>query len=42
MYRLATVEPIVFASSTGSRIDDANHVKRQLRVAVLPRSMNLT
>jgi hypothetical protein len=39
MYRLATVKPIAVASSTGSRIDDAGHVKRQLRTAALPRSM---
>jgi hypothetical protein len=39
MHRLATVEPITVASSAGSRIDDAGHVKRQLRVAALPRSM---
>jgi hypothetical protein len=39
MHRLAAVEPITVASSAGSRIDDANHVKRQIRVAALPRSM---
>jgi hypothetical protein len=39
MYRLATVKPIAVASSTGSPIDDAGHVKRQLRAAALPRSM---
>jgi hypothetical protein len=29
MYRLATAKPIAVASSAGSRIDDAGHVKCQ-------------
>jgi hypothetical protein len=36
---LATIMPITLASSAGSRIDDTDHAKRQLRAAALLRSM---
>jgi hypothetical protein len=39
MRRLATIMPITLASSAGSRIDDTDHAKRQLRAAASLRSM---
>jgi hypothetical protein len=39
MHRSAAVEPITVASSAGFQVNDADQVKRQTRVAPLPRSM---